>query len=150
MLAHVLHNEVRKSTECELEENEKELFAGQSVEFIKKVRYVISNLDKLTPKGRGNNMPSLTIAFLFERYQVESKNESAFYKYLKSKYSGKYNIPSYQAVNKAKNKCFSLNEDETSQKQELNDKIDNLLGAYVSANKEKASQIPISSNGMFV
>ncbi len=150
MLAHVLHNEVRKLTECELDENEQKLFAGQSVDFIKKVRYVITNLDKLSPKGRGNKMPSLTIAFLFARYQVESKNELAFYNYLKSKYSGNFEIPSYQAVNKAKCKCYRLNEDEISQKQELNDKIDKLLVTYVSANKEKTSQIPISSNGVFV
>ena len=43
---------------------------------------------------------------------INVKEESIIYKYLKSKYSGKYKIPSYQAVNKAKNKCFSLNEDE--------------------------------------
>ena len=150
MLAHVLHNEVRKAAECELDEDEQILFADQSVDFVKKMRYIISNLDKVTTKGRGNKMPSLTIAFLFERYRVESKNELAFYKYLKGKYSGNYDIPSYQAVNKAKNKCYKLNEDEQGMKQDLNDKIDGLLTSYVSSNKGKTSQMPISSNGMFV
>ena len=150
MLAHVLHNEVRKAAECELDEDEQILFADQSVDFVKKMRYIISNLDKVTTKGRGNKMPSLTIAFLFERYRVESKNELAFYNYLKSKYSGNYDIPSYQTVNKAKNKCYKLNEDEQGMKQDLNDKIDGLLTSYVSSNKGKTSQMPISSNGMFV
>ena len=148
MLAHVLHNEVRKATESELDEEELVLFKGQSVDFVKKLRYVIDNLDKLTAKGRGTSMPSLTIAFLVERFQAGFKNESAFHKYLKRKYSGSYAIPSPQAVNKAKNK--KLSEDEKEEKRVFNENIDGLLASYVSTNKGRTSQIPVSPNGIYI
>lgn len=148
MLAHVLHNEVRKATESELDEEERVLFEGQSVDFVKKVKYVIDNLDKLTAKGRGKAMPALTIAFLVERFQARFKNESAFHKYLKRKYSGSYVIPSTQAVNKAKNK--KLSEDEKEKKRVFNENIDGLLASYVSTNKGRISQIPISPNGIYI
>ena len=147
MLAHVLHNEIRKTKQIDLDNDESGLFAHRTADYVRGVRYVLNNLDKMALKGRGNTMSSATIVCLLDKLQIEQGKEKAFYDYLIKKYSGCYEIPSYQAVNKAKNKMLRIEND--SEQRDLSEKFDRLWESYTASSKEKSSRLPIVPNNVY-
>ena len=68
-------------------------------------------------------------------------------RYLKKKYSGCYEIPSYQAVNKAKNNMWRIGND--SEQRDLSEKFDRLWESYTASSKEKSSRLPIVPNNVY-
>ena len=130
-----------------MDNDESSLFAHRTADNVRGVRYVLNNLDKMALKGRGNTMSSATIVCLLDKLQIEQGKEKAFYDYLIKKYSGCYEIPSYQAVNKAKNKMLRIEND--SEQRDLSEKFDRLWESYTASSKEKSSRLPIVPNNVY-
>ena len=147
MLAHVLHNEIRKAKQIDLDDAESVLFAHRTADYVRGVRYVLNNLDKMAVKVRGNLIPSAIIVFLWDKLQIEQGREKVFYDYLKKKYSGRYGIPSYQAVNKAKNNMLWKEDD--SEQRDLSEKFNRLWESYTASSKEKSSRLPVVPNNVY-
>ena len=146
MLAHVLNNEIRKAKQIDLDDDEKVLFAEKTSDYVKGVRYVLNNLDKIVVKGRGEMMSSASIACLLDKLQIEGGKELRFYNYLKKKYSGCYIVPSYQSVNKSKNKMLWNHGEEA---EVFGEKFDRLWESYTSPSKEKSSRLSGAPNNVY-
>jgi hypothetical protein len=92
-------------------------------------------------------MSSASIACLLYKLQIEGGKVLLFYNYLKKKYSGGYTLPSYQSVNKSKNKML-WNHGEDAEV--FSEKFDRLWESYTSSNKEKSSRLPVAPNNVYV
>lgn len=149
MLAHVLHNEMRKRQECDIDEDERELFPNKSNEDISKVRYVIDNFDKMAVKGRGNHLASISIVNLAEYWHTENRMLK-FYNYFKRKYTGIHEIPSYQSVNNVKNKhSFVKNSTGEENTKKFVEQLNKLEASYIPSSKTKTTQLNDSSKRIF-
>ena len=147
MLAHVLHNEIRKKNQIDLDDDESVLFAHQTADYVRRARYVLKNLDLLPVKGRGNTLSSVAIVFLMDKLNIKLGNEHKFYDYLKKNYCGRYTIPSYQAVNASKN--HSLKRTDSEDTETLSEKYDKLWEVGISSGKEKSTKLTAVANNVY-
>ena len=139
---HVVSNELRIARLIGLQNEEEILYRGKPLEYILSRRYLIYDFDKVAYVSRGDTLASECIAFLIEWNAVEEGKAKLFYDYFVKNYQGKYQIPTYQAVNKAlANKLGAGNKEGRTIYNEFAEKLNNQIAQTTTISKRKLPQM---------